>query len=74
MLRKIGSVKDEPATEIIGTGSFKVDKLHFSASIAPGLDANLLSGGKLVREGYSAVLKKNLEPGVDFQIIHGEEL
>jgi predicted transcriptional regulator len=60
-----GSVKDAKSTKIIGTGNFKINDLKFKSSVAPGLDANLISAGKLINEGYSAILKKGLKPNVD---------
>lgn len=69
-----GSVKDAPSAKIIGKGKFKVDKLKFTASVAPGLDANMLSAGKLIKEGYAAVLKKNIQPGIDIEIKKNDEI
>ena len=63
-----GSVSGSAEAKIIGTGEFQTGNLKFTASVAPRLDANLLSAGKLVKEGYAAVLKRNIIPGVDLTI------
>ena len=63
-----GSIVDADPARIIGSGNFKIDNLSFKASVAPRLDANLLSAGKLVKEGYAAVLKRNISPGTDVKI------
>jgi len=48
------------STPIIGRSNFKIGKIDMKASIAPGLDANLISGGKLVgNKNYVVILKKD---------------
>ena len=56
------------STKIIGSGEFKLGKSNIKASIAPGLDATLLSGGKLIKENYAVVLRKNLDGNKDLKI------
>ena len=63
-----GSVTGTESARIIGTGDFQAGELRFTANIAPRLDANLLSAGKLIKEGYAAVLKRNIKPGIDLEI------
>lgn len=69
-----GSVQDSIAAKIIGTGEFKTGNIKFTGQIAPKLDANLISAGKLIKEGYTAIMRKDIEPGVDIQIKKDETL
>ena len=69
-----GSVQESITAKIIGTGKFKTGNIKFTGQIAPKLDANLISAGKLIKDGFSATLKKDIEPGVDIQIKKNEEI
>jgi hypothetical protein len=60
-----GSVTEAAPTKIIGSGRFKIGSVNLEACISPGLDSNLLSAGKLIKEGYEIQLKKEIKHGVD---------
>ena len=62
------------SARIIGAGQFKTGNLNLTAQIAPKLDANSLSAGKLVNVGYFAVLKRNIHPGIDLEIKEDSKL
>ena len=55
------------STRIIGNGNFFIGKTEIEASIAPGLDANLISGGKLINTQHIAILRKSKD-GKDLKI------
>ena len=69
-----GSVKGGDSAKIIGSGNFKTGKIKFTAQIAPKLDANLLSAGKLIKEGYSITINQDITPGVDIEIKKENEI
>ncbi len=51
-----GSVTEAAPTKIIGSGRFKIGSVNLEACISPGLDSNLKSAGKLIKEGYEIQL------------------
>ncbi len=69
-----GSVTETSSAKIIGSGNFKVGKIRFTAQLVPKLDANLISAGKLIIDGYSATMKKDITPGVDIEIKKNEKV
>ena len=46
-------------TKIVGSANFSFGSAVIKANISPGLDSNLMSGGKLIKDGYCAILKKD---------------